>query len=75
MNSKELMEFHSKECKQDRHSNCARQWEGFGFNVICKCDCHQNNKKGKDVGISLKTRDQRHQRASSSQERSLQDEI
>jgi hypothetical protein len=40
-----LVEFCSKECRSNSHSDCARQWEGFGFIVICSCTCHIKKKK------------------------------
>ena len=33
--------FKSKECKNKDHSLCTYQWEGFGFTVICTCNCHK----------------------------------
>ena len=35
------LEFLSKDCKSQNHSSCSHQWEGFGFNVICICNCHK----------------------------------
>ena len=34
------LDFSSKECKNKNHFLCKYQWEGFGFTVICTCNCH-----------------------------------
>ena len=34
------VDFISKECKNKNHFSCNHQWEGFGFTVICTCNCH-----------------------------------
>ena len=41
MTSKGTIPFNSRECKGSRHSDCARQWEGFGYVALCNCDCHR----------------------------------
>jgi hypothetical protein len=33
--------FKSKECKNNTHSYCSHQWKGFGFQIICNCECHK----------------------------------
>lgn len=33
--------FKSKECKYRNHFLCEYQWEGFGFQIFCNCDCHR----------------------------------
>ena len=35
------IDFIGKECKNSNHFSCNHQWEGFGFNVICSCNCHK----------------------------------
>ena len=40
-NSINKISFKSKECKHKNHFSCNHQWEGFGFNVICICNCHK----------------------------------
>ena len=35
------IDFISKECKNNGHFLCSRQWEGFGFTIICSCNCHK----------------------------------
>ena len=35
------IDFISKECRNKNHLLCKHQWEGFGFNVICTCNCHK----------------------------------
>ena len=35
------IDFISKECRNKNHLLCSHQWEGFGFNVICTCNCHK----------------------------------
>ena len=36
-----LIDFKSKQCKDDQHSICSNKWNGFGFEVICNCSCHK----------------------------------
>jgi hypothetical protein len=36
--------FKSKECKNNTHSYCSHQWKGFGFQIICNCECHDKKK-------------------------------
>lgn len=35
------IDFSSKECKNKNHLLCKYQWEGYGFTVICTCNCHK----------------------------------
>jgi hypothetical protein len=35
-----IIKFTSKDCKSNRHKNCANSWNGFGFEVYCSCYCH-----------------------------------
>lgn len=37
----QLIEFRSKQCKQDKHWLCSRQWKGLGFIALCNCTCHE----------------------------------
>jgi hypothetical protein len=39
-----IVEFRSRDCKNNNHQNCAGSWNGFGFEVYCSCICH--HKKG-----------------------------
>ena len=41
MSEQELLEFCSKNCKNNSHSICIGHWEGLGFKVKCNCDCHR----------------------------------
>ena len=36
--------FESKECKEKNHSLCSHQWKGFGFQIVCNCECHDKKK-------------------------------
>jgi hypothetical protein len=38
-----VADFVSRDCKSNLHQNCHGKWKGLGFEVICKCQCH--NKK------------------------------
>ena len=38
------IDFRSKDCKSNRHQNCASKWNGFGFEIICSCECHESKK-------------------------------
>jgi hypothetical protein len=35
------IDFISKDCKNKNHFICSHQWEGFGFQIICNCECHK----------------------------------
>jgi len=41
MIEEKLIEFCSKHCKSNIHSQCHEVWNGFGFEVICNCSCHK----------------------------------
>jgi hypothetical protein len=36
-----IIEFQSKNCKQEQHNNCSNKWIGLGFTVTCTCNCHK----------------------------------
>lgn len=39
-----VIDFISKQCKDDRHCECSGRWEGLGFEIICACKCkHDKN--------------------------------
>jgi hypothetical protein len=40
MNDNTVLQFTSKDCKNNVHSNCHSSWTGLGFNIICSCICH-----------------------------------
>jgi hypothetical protein len=40
-----IVEFRSKDCKNNNHQNCAGSWNGFGFEVYCSCDCHHKKEE------------------------------
>lgn len=35
------LSFTSKECKNKNHFLCEYEWEGFGFQIFCNCECHR----------------------------------
>lgn len=52
MNDYYSLDFLGKECKNNSYNLCGGQWKGLGFQVYCKCECH--NKKivlGKDENL------------------------
>jgi hypothetical protein len=49
MPSNNLIEFTSEECKHNGHSNCASQWVGLGFIVLCTCTCHEEKGDARSV--------------------------
>lgn len=51
MTSNNLIEFHSKQCKDDKHLNCESRWEGLGFTILCTCTCHKEER-----GVTLVAR-------------------
>ncbi len=40
LNNMNQIYFINKECKNKNHFLCQHQWKGFGFTVICTCNCH-----------------------------------
>ena len=52
MSEQELLEFCSKNCKNNSHSLCIGQWEGLGFKVQCSCECHKKQVLGRVEGLS-----------------------
>jgi hypothetical protein len=39
-----VIDFISKQCKDNLHSECSGRWEGLGFEFICTCRCkHDKN--------------------------------
>jgi hypothetical protein len=44
LSSYDLLEFSSKFCKINNHKQCSGQWEGFGFQIVCNCECHDKKK-------------------------------
>ena len=49
INSINEIYFKNKECKNRNHFLCNHQWEGFGFQIVCNCECHRKLVLGKDV--------------------------
>ena len=41
------LDFLGKECKNNCHNLCARQWKGLGFEVTCNCECHKKTSGSK----------------------------
>jgi hypothetical protein len=37
----QILDFESKNCKQNDHNSCASKWHGLGFDIICNCRCHK----------------------------------
>jgi hypothetical protein len=40
-----IVEFRSKDCKNNNHQNCASGWNGFGFEFYCSCYCHHKKEE------------------------------
>ena len=56
MSKEELLEFCSKYCKSNIHTQCHAIWNGFGFEVICNCNCHKKyNEKNIVLGGPIKS--------------------
>jgi hypothetical protein len=47
MNDCISLDFLGKKCKDNYHNLCGGQWKGFGFQIICNCDCHNKTILGK----------------------------
>ena len=39
-----VIDFLSKGCKYKKHQECQGAWVGLGFQVVCNCICHHNNR-------------------------------
>ena len=35
----------SRDCKYNKHRTCNSRWQGFGFEIVCYCSCHQGKKE------------------------------
>lgn len=35
-----VIDFVSRNCKDNTHEKCRGKWQGFGFDIICICICH-----------------------------------
>jgi hypothetical protein len=44
-----LLDFLSKDCKNNNHRYCDGKWQGLGIEVICNCTCDHNNNKYKKI--------------------------
>lgn len=59
MSNDNLIEILGLDCKNttnSRHNTCPSVWEGFGFIICCKCECHKikiNAIEGNKTPISL----------------------
>ena len=51
MSEQELLEFCSKNCKNNSHNLCIGNWEGLGFKVQCNCECHKKVVLGRDESL------------------------
>ena len=40
-----VIDFISKQCKENIHEECSGRWVGLGFEIICSCEC-KHNKNG-----------------------------
>ena len=45
------LDFINKECKNKNHFLCKHQWEGFGFQIVCNCECHKKLVLGRDESL------------------------
>jgi hypothetical protein len=41
-----IIEYRSKDCKDNKHNKCAGKWTGLGIQVVCNCPCYHNKKEG-----------------------------
>jgi hypothetical protein len=44
MSDDNLIEILGVDCKNtpsSRHNTCPSMWEGYGFIIFCKCECHK----------------------------------
>ena len=50
-NDYNFLNFLGKECKNICHHKCAGQWKGFGFQIVCNCECHKKQVLGRDESL------------------------
>jgi hypothetical protein len=48
------LDFINRHCKNNRHEICHGRWSGFGFEVFCKCPCHDSLTQSKVIITSDK---------------------
>jgi hypothetical protein len=41
-NKSTIIDFTSKQCKDNLHGQCGGRWKGLGFEIICGCKCNHN---------------------------------
>lgn len=41
-----IVEFWSQQCKDHTHQYCAGRWQGYGFQINCRCSCHVADPNG-----------------------------
>lgn len=51
MSEQDLLEFCSKNCKNNSHTICIGHWKGLGFKVQCNCICHKKSVLGRDESL------------------------
>jgi hypothetical protein len=49
MSARAELQFTSRACKQGgkHHPDCEGIWEGLGVLVMCECECHSLNERGR----------------------------
>jgi hypothetical protein len=47
-----LVDFLGKECKNLLHDKCCSVWKGYGFQVVCNCECHKKQVLGRVENLS-----------------------
>lgn len=52
MNSSTVLDFLSKQCKNNKHCECAGKWNGLGIEALCYCNCHKEQEEEKQQAIA-----------------------
>jgi hypothetical protein len=50
-----VIEIRSKYCRSNKHQDCDSRWNGFGFEIVCSCECHLSKKGVHDMDEVLRT--------------------
>jgi hypothetical protein len=50
MTNSTIIDFLSRDCKNQLHKSCHGEWSGLGFEIICSCKCgHGKNGRALDL--------------------------
>jgi hypothetical protein len=53
MNNSTILDFLSKHCKANKHSECVGRWNGLDIEVLCYCNCHSKEEEEEKQASAL----------------------